>query len=268
MNFTIFGGQGYIGRHLQRHLCQAGYTVRVPHREERPLGERLGHVIYAIGLTGNFRSQHIATIDAHVNVLAQLLTQNDYDSWLYLSSTRVYGGLNQNQPADEDQRLSLLPSSDAIYDLSKLLGESLCLAQERANVRVARLSNVYGPGQSPHTFLGALITEIQQSGQAVIRESPLSCKDYIAIADVIALLPVIALHGQQRTYNVASGHLIYHSQLAERLTQITGCPIHFQPEAPTRQFPLISNARITSEFGFQPRLLLDDLPDLLVPLTT
>ena len=69
-----------------------------------------------------------------------------------------------------------IPTSDTVYDLSKLLGEALCPSQPQATVRVARLSNIVGSGQSEHTFLGALLSEVRRDGHVVVREAPLSSK--------------------------------------------------------------------------------------------
>src|SRR5579863_10465781 len=92
MRFTIFGGSGFIGRHLSEYLRHQGMEVNTPGRgSDVPRGEKLGHVIYAIGLTGNFRQRPDAAIEAHVCLLQRMFSQADFDSWLYLSSTRVYG---------------------------------------------------------------------------------------------------------------------------------------------------------------------------------
>jgi nucleoside-diphosphate-sugar epimerase len=97
-------------------------------------------------------------IETHVAILSETMKHATYDSWLYLSSTRIYQGLENL--ATGSSRIRVMPGADGIYDISKLLGESLRLTLDRSNVRVVRLSNVYGIGQGHHTFLGALISDI------------------------------------------------------------------------------------------------------------
>ena len=151
MHFTIFGASGFIGSNLTAHLYSKGYSVVTPKRKELlDPQESLGHVVYAIGMTGNFHSRPVETIDAHVNVLSKFLKKYKYESWLYLSSTRLYG-LSEGLYSEED-KINVFPGKDSIYDISKLLGESLCLSTQRPDVRIARLSNVYGVGQSSSTF--------------------------------------------------------------------------------------------------------------------
>ena len=85
-------------------------------------GEELGHVIYAIGVTADFRWKPFETVDAHVSTLAQLLKNSQFDSWLYLSSTRVYGSATIQQLAQETQPVTVYPNADGLYDISKLMG--------------------------------------------------------------------------------------------------------------------------------------------------
>ena len=173
MKFTIFGGGGFIGRNLSRHLEDRGHKVWIPRRAaEETRGQDLGHVIYAIGLTGDFRLRPFDTVEAHVCKLAELLMAVRVDSWLYLSSTRVYSGSPLQEVAREDIALNVTPGLDGVYNISKLMGEALCLSLPNKNIRVVRLSNVYGYGQSKHTFLASIIDELVHTGKVVIHEAP------------------------------------------------------------------------------------------------
>lgn len=264
VNFTIFGSDGFIGGAMARHLQHQGHSVWLPDRcAAETLDRDLGHVIYAIGLTGDFRTRAFDVAEAHVCKLTRLLSRAEFSSWLYLSSTRVYGGLRGDETGKEDSRLPVMPGLDGLYDISKLMGEALCLAQGDKNIRVVRLSNVYGHGQSKHTFLAAVIEELMSTGKAVIREAPQSAKDYIALAEVPQLLEAIALSGRERIYNVASGTSVTHAELGHKLTQLTGGSIHFEENAACRAFSKVDISRVAKEFGFQPRSLIDDLGGLL-----
>lgn len=264
MKFTVFGGTGFIGGHLSAYLRRRGHEVFVPARTgQDATGQDLGHVVYAIGMTGNFRGKPFATVEAHVGLLSRLLQNALFDSWLYLSSTRVYSRVAQATPVREDAAVSVTPGPDSLYDISKLMGEALCLSLETPYARVARLSNVYGPGQSEHTFLASVISELNATGKAVIRESPASSKDYVAVSDVVRLLECIALSGRERIYNLASGSNVAHAELANKLSQLTGGEISFAEDAPTRAFPSINVSRAASEFAHVPKRLLDDLDAVL-----
>ena len=262
MKFTIFGASGFVGSNLTEHLRGSGHEVFAPDRDVIPTPDmRLGHVIYAIGLTGDFRIRPFDTINAHVTELAKRMQKASYDSWLYLSSTRMYSGSDEN--VGEEDPIVAIPGQNGIYDISKLLGEALCLALNEPTVRIVRLSNIYGDNQSRHTFLGSLLEDVAAGHKIYIEEASQSSKDYISIADVVQLIEKIALVGQHQIYNLASGSSTSHQMLAEHLRQLTGLSVVFNEKASSRTYPKINIDRITEEFDFKPRMLLEDLGKLI-----
>lgn len=261
MKATVLGASGFIGRNIVRHLRGKSYDVTMPGRAElATLAGDLGHVFYCIGMTGNFRKYPLATVEAHAGLLARLLETTSFESFLYFSSTRIYGEASGCEETAEDAPIGVTPSADTTYDLSKMLGEALCLATP--GVRVVRLSNVYGPDQSQSTFLGSLLRDLLTAGRAEILESAGSSKDYVSVEDVVAMAERIAQSGRQRIYNIASGTQTRHGDIARTLTQ-EGYSCSFRPGGECRAFPAINIARLQSEFDFSPRKLIEDLPSLL-----
>lgn len=258
--FTVFGAGGFIGGSLAEHLRAAGHDVLTPAREEIP-ADSLGHVVYAIGLTGDFRSRPLDTVDAHVGALARRIHGASYDSWLYLSSTRVYGGLQG--PVDEDAVLRTRPDNDSIYDLSKLVGEAICLSMPTSTVRAARISNVFGPGMHGNSFLGMLLADVAAGRDITIGEAPDSSKDYIAIDDLCRMIEQVALHGRHRLYNLASGRPVTHKEVAAIIERETPTTVTFADGGPTRAFPTIDVARVCDEVDFRPASLVERLPTML-----
>lgn len=255
MSWTVLGASGTIGRRLAAHLRAAGQTVDTPGRGDAGLYRRpLGHVIYAIGLTADFRQRPYDTVQAHVSVLAELLQQGDFESLLYLSSTRVYGRAAGGR---EDSLLPVLAQHPSdLYNLSKLMGESLCLQDARAGVRVTRLSNVVGGEDADSAnFVPSLVRQAR-GGRIVLQTAADSAKDYIHIDDVAELLPRIAAGGRERLYNVASGVQTTHAQWTAQLAVQTGCAVEVAPGAPTVRFIPVDIGRIRAEFDFQPRPVL------------
>jgi len=262
MRFTVLGSSGFIGSHLVTHLRGLGHEVLTPGRDElHSLSEPLGHAIYAIGLTADFRNKSFETVRAHVTVLANLLENARFDSLTYLSSTRVYSGASSGR---WDAAISVRSTDGSdLYNLSKLMGESLCLNTGRQGVKVVRLSNVVGAGD-PHSanFLFSLIKEAQ-AGCINLQSDPRSSKDYIHLDDVVEMLTRIASMGRRNTYNLASGMNLTHAAWVEALHGLTGCQINYPQEKAPVIFPPIDISALKSEFHFTPRLVLDILPDLL-----
>lgn len=252
--FTVLGASGVIGQHLVQHLLACGYTVDTPERHAPlPTDRDLGHVVYAIGVTADFRSRPLATVEAHVCVLRQVLEHARFSSLLYLSSTRVYSRLPADTLATEDALLQVDVSDPSdLYNLSKLMGESLCLHSGRPGVRVARLSNVVGGAdRDSENFVPSLV-KAARAGHIALRTAPGSAKDYIHINDVAEALTRIALGGQDTLYNVASGVQLRHSDWTGALAQATGCAVTTAENAPLVTMPRIATDRLQT-LGLCPR---------------
>lgn len=262
MKYTVLGASGFIGRHLVGRLKSMGHEVFAAPRDFSPKSdEDLENVIYAIGLTADFRTRPFDTIEAHVLKAADFLRNARFSSFLYLSSARVYGN---GIETGEEAGLSARPSDPSdLYNLSKLTGEAICLQSGRANVRIARLSNVIGPEEArADTFIGALCREAR-AGRIHLQTSLSSSKDYIWIDDAVELLTRIAGGGRHRLYNVASGVQISHAQWTEAISAGTGCAVTVSDEASQISFPPICVDRIQEEFGFSASNVLGYLPDIL-----
>lgn len=257
---TILGASGFIGSQLARKLSGDGADYRAIGRTDSIPDENLGHVIYCIGVTADFRRRPLDTVEAHVCALVELLRRHQFDSLLYLSSTRVYAG---DDSSDEEKPLHVAPrNAPDLYNISKAMGESIVLNSGH-NARVARVSNVYGPDFTSENFLPSIVRQAVSGEKLVLETAPESAKDYISVDDAVAALIQIATRGRERVYNVASGANVSHRELAEKLRALTGCEIEFAAGAPVAKFPLIDIERMRREFGFAPSSVLDDLPQLV-----
>jgi nucleoside-diphosphate-sugar epimerase len=259
---TVLGGRGFVGRHLVAQLRELGHTCWVPERDDPALFTRpLGLVFYCIGLTANFRAHPFETVDAHVGVLRDVLERANFDQLVYLSSTRVYDGC---ETTEEDQALSVRPGSpDHLYNLSKLLGESLALSCGKA-CRVVRLSNVVGPDMGSTNFLGAVLKEARDTGAVHFNTSLESSKDYIGIDDAVQGLMAIALQGKHTIYNLASGSNLSHAEVAhwlERQQILTSVG----QQASTTTFPAIQIDRLVLDTAFTPVRMDAVMLDSLLP---
>lgn len=260
--FTVLGSKGFIGSNLLAHLQNKEAEVLSPYRDDPALfGENLGHVIYCIGLTANFRERPFDTVRAHVLNLLNILENARFDSFLYLSSTRLY--LKGNR-GDENADVSVNSNDpEDLYNLSKLMGESICFASGQSNVRVVRLSNVFGKKAGLSDFLSSVISDALEKGAVCLKSGAASEKDYVSVEDVVSFLPQIAVSGQDRLYNLASGKNVSHRQLLDEVQEITACEIKMTEAAESTIFPEISITRIQDEFDFYPAFLIPSLKNLI-----
>ena len=258
---TVLGASGFIGSHLVAELASRGTDHLAIQRDDELTGCNLGDVIYCLGLTADFRTKPLETVEAHVCKLRDLIVSCEFDSITYLSSTRIYG--SDSQTASETDSLKVDPSQpEDLYNISKLMGESLTLNCRR-KARVVRLSNVYGDDFDSMNFLPTIIFEALRNAKITLHSSPESAKDYVNINDVVRHLPKIATGGTAQIYNVASGRNVTNAELAAAIRETTGCQVTFDNKAPRISFPEINIDRVRSEFGFEPRSLLEDLDDLV-----
>lgn len=256
--FTIFGSTGFVGRNLVDHLSKSGHGVRAVTRRNWPNDdESLGHVIYTIGLTADFRTRAHDTIEAHVSLVSRLLKTARFESFLFLSSTRVYRSAEATSEETPLRVSSINP--DHLYNLSKLCGEAICLAHPSPKVRIARLSNVFGDNNDSPSFLNAVYSEAVSSGRVTLGQALASGKDYVHVDDVSAALHHIAVSGQQRLYNVAAGFNTTHEEVVEAIAAGTGAQITVARDATLVTDLPIDISRLAGEMSWRPSRLRDYL---------
>ena len=105
---TLLGSTGFIGSHVAAHLQREGLEFQTPARGEALAGRNLGHVLYCIGLTADFRERPWDAVDAHVCMLLDVVRHCTFDSILYLSSARLYA--RNRGMAREDDLLAVQPA--------------------------------------------------------------------------------------------------------------------------------------------------------------
>ena len=262
MRFTITGSQGMIGSRLNSYLREQGHEIfRLTRDSSVP--DDCGHVIHCAGVTGDFLDRPLDTMYAHVGMIEEILRNWQFESVIYLSSTRLYRGVTDTA---EDTPLRVEPGrADDLYNISKLAGEAVCLAVDCPAVRVARLSHVCSCEFSSGNFLDSLARDAMTLGKIILRSDHETRRDCILMDDVIALLSRIAVEGQHRIYNIASGTSITVGKIVEIIQRNTGCEVLW-PESDSVDKgtdPEIDNRRIREEFAFKPARLEDHLDSWL-----
>lgn len=261
MRFTVFGGTGFIGTALVDALLRAGHDVQAPARGALRLTSPLGHVIYAAGVTADFRERPFDALQANTCLVGELLRGADFETFLYLSSARVY---RHGKGSRESEGITLEPERpEDLYDFTKLAAEAICHASGRDGVRVARLTNVVGPDFGSRNFLTELIRSACETGEIRLRTDLESEKDYVLLEDVVTWLPRIAVDGRQSCYNLGAGENLSNRVLAAQIAAATGARVHVAEDAPRIAWPTVDISRLRDEFGYQPTPVLPALPGLV-----
>lgn len=263
---TIIGGKGFIGGHLFSRLQNNGWDCIIPDKQTLNHNTgNLGHIFYCAGLTSDFLDRPFDTVEAHVLLLSRILQEKEFESLTYLSSTRLYDS-QQSGNCSEDDSLILNPTIPRhLYDLSKSLGESLCLLTGNNKARIARLSCVYNDHTDSDGFLPGLLQRILQDNTSMLEvdSSPFFTRDYIHISDVLDALILIATKGSSDIYNVASGENISNKKLFKTLSQVSGCAVKPLRQNKAPAACTINIKKMRTEFGWNPTPVLNKITSLL-----
>lgn len=257
--YTILGASGFIGQNLCQKLLSLGHDVWAPKRNDKEIyNKKLGHVFYCIGATNDFLINPSNTLDAHVTTLEKILSSGNFESLVYLSSTRLYDSVKSEVVSEEDPLVFSPLDLRNFYDLSKGLGESLCRLNARKNVKVVRLSCVYKDLNEGGGFVQSLLTAVHQSKRETLslETSPYYSRDYVFIDDVVEGLLKVLHEGKQFIYNIASGENVTNHQLFERIKKNCGVEILATKTDAGMLAPKININRMVSEFKWNPQSII------------
>ena len=251
MHYTVFGSTGRIGSYLTKFLIFEGHIVNTPKREEYyNLKNNLGQVIYCNGVTKNFKSRPFDTIQSHVCLLLHLLNENNFESFNYLSSTRLTF-------PKKSKIIKFGPDIYGdyeidIYNASKLAGETLCIESNLPNVKVSRICHVVDPNDKKRENFLSNICGQAKNGKINIDSTFESKRNYILIDDLAFLLKVIGPFGKKKFYTIGSKNLISNNEILTKLIKLTGCTVKFNTDAQTVLEPEIRISNLIQEFNYNP----------------
>lgn len=262
LKFTIFGSTGFIGSHLVRFLHSKNFECFTPNIRNYDVAEsdNLGHIIYAIGVSDFLNYPHKA-IDAHVCYLNKILESRNFESLLYISSGRIY---YNSSLTSEENTVKINPTSkNDLYNISKLMGESLCLASNKHNVKIIRPSNVIGTNAPSNLFIPSIIIDAIQKKKITLHSTLESKKDYIYIDDLVKLTLQIILDGKYSIYNIASGYNTKSRDIINEIVKLTNCTVEITSDAKEFSSPQICVDRIKSEFNFTSIPIINKIQELV-----
>jgi nucleoside-diphosphate-sugar epimerase len=251
-HYTVIGAGGFVGGRLATALRSRGKDVYAPERGDPELFRRdLGRIFYCAGLTGDFMVRPFDTVEAHVGHLVQVLRDTRFERLIYLSSTRLYDSLGAEGGREDDILRFDVAAPRNVYDLSKALGENLCLARSEGRASVARLSNLFDWRDDAGGFLSELLQRARQERVIELASSPQAGRDYIHVDDVIAGLLGMDAKGADGVVNLARGDTLTNAELAEVFAEC-GYELRFSGGPAPAHGPVCDTRRL-AELGVRPR---------------
>jgi UDP-glucose 4-epimerase len=262
----VTGGCGYVGSSLSRQLVEAGndvmivddFSVSVPENLDPETASKVQITQLDINDTENLKSTfegfqpsavfHLAALHfipacdknptkaIHINVEG---TQSLFDaaaatpsvqSVVITSTAAVY------QPSDDSHSEESTVGPSDIYGLTKLWDEQLAALFHRKTqipVGIARLFNVFGPGETNPHLIPAIIKQLA-SGNDLHLGNLTTKRDYIYVDDVAAALIKLGVACREYgtlTCNVGSEREIDGHELIDTIARILNreLTIHTNP---------------------------------------
>ena len=86
--FTIFGHTGFLGKNIIDYLKKNKFGYFLPPRNKYKFKKNLNNIIFCIG-SDDVIKKPLNAIDANLKILCEIVENNRFDSFLFISSTRI-----------------------------------------------------------------------------------------------------------------------------------------------------------------------------------
>jgi GDP-4-dehydro-6-deoxy-D-mannose reductase len=235
MRALVIGADGFAGRWLTRHLLASGdfvvagvgpgfsgakpdandvvaLDVRDPESLDSAVREARPDVTYYLaGLARRLHREALGpSVDVNVIGSAQAVTSlaehAPESRLLFVSSGYVYR--SSPQPQDE----TVPPSPTETYGAAKLAAELALWPLAKAagiGLAIARPFNHIGPGQAPGFLVPTVAGQLREIAggrqQAISVGAVDEIRDFSDVRDVVRAYRLLAVSGEEGTWNVASG---------------------------------------------------------------
>lgn len=126
-------------------------------------------------------------VEGTQNVLAAAAFCETKPNFVFASSAAVYESSSRYHHEDDH------PAPSEIYGMTKHFGEQLVKASGLP-YSIARLFNVYGPGETNPHLIPALLTQLRAGAHQIHLGNTTTYRSYVYVTDVVEALSRMALH--------------------------------------------------------------------------
>jgi len=136
-------------------------------------------------------------------IVSDACKQHGVSRIIYLSSDHVY----QPLPITLDNKLREMDhtSGNSIYSITQAAAENVIISSE-VPYNILRICKVYGPRQSPDSFVPSIVKSIMENSTVNVSGNPMESNDWVHVFDFSsALLHVLKNGLENEIYNISSG---------------------------------------------------------------
>jgi len=286
----LIGGNGFVGKHLKNALIgsyeviSTGKELNINnlHDLEKFISQiKPDAVVHLAAISSIIDSIDDPQKTFDVNFLGTLnvllaLKKNKFNGrFLFISSSQVYGSVDENElPVSETSHLK----PDNPYAVSKAAAELLCLQwikTENFKIIIARPFNHIGPGQSENFSISNFGLQLAQIKLGIkksfIEIGDISMfRDFTDVRDVVSAYKLLLENGKEgETYNIASNSEKTIKSLLDRMIQISGLEVDLRINksrlrANDQQKLIGDNSKLIEDLCWERKYFIDDtLEDIL-----
>ena len=158
-SFTIFG-QGFVGTNISIFLKKKKCKLFIPKKGKYKFKKNLHNVIYCIG-NQNWLKDPEVTYNANLAMVPKIIFNNKFDSFTLLSTTRLYFANPKTKTSENDPININSNNKNFLYNSLKIAAENLCLTLNNKNIKVIRMSNLFGDNFTNQAYILPTWREIQ-----------------------------------------------------------------------------------------------------------
>jgi nucleoside-diphosphate-sugar epimerase len=207
----------------------------------------------------DFAENTRANVDATQRLLEATLSRGTVASFVYASSSSVYGQ-TETFPTTE----LTLPRPFSPYGVTKLAGEHLCvLYRENYGLPTTafRFFSVYGPRQRPDMAFSRFLCAAHAGSEITIYGDGTQVRDFTYVDDVVAALLLAARHGGSlpKVMNLSGGSSASVNEVLETVAEIAGRSLNivYRPAVRGDVFRTGGDSSVaTQALGWRPRMSL------------